>query len=278
MPDDPIDAISNGKRRTGPAGKSRTYVWAPGEAPRRAFWQRPVLIGLPLLLLAFAGVSYGLAVMLRPAPEAAAVLQPDPLAALPPGLRDTLTRPETEMPAKMTLVFSGQPQALCDQLDAIGLKNNGWRRAPFHQDRYQCASETLALTSPGRGYGPATLFFLLRGPDQNSIDYLRLKLVVEGLEQVKAGQEAVRLVIGELSDRYGWAVPETFLAAVDAFKPLEVTDRGVRLVSQPEDPDLTGDPKASQRLNIVIDFSEPELIRPAERFKPEPWQKPKPNG
>jgi hypothetical protein len=38
----------------------------------------------------------------------------------------------------------------------------------------------------------------------------------------------------------------------------------------PEDPKLTGDPLANQRLNIILDFGEPDLIRPADRFEKAP--------
>ena len=88
--------------------------------------------------------------------------------------------------------------------------------------------------------------------------------------QLDIGQNAARLVIGALSDRYSWAVPEKFLKAIAAFKPLEMEDRGVRLSVAPEDPNLTGDASAVQRMNIMINFGEPDFIRPADEFRQAP--------
>lgn len=77
-------------------------------------------------------------------------------------------------------------------------------------------------------------------PIGKSIDYLRLKLVVEDPRQMQIGLDAVWLVIDALSLRYGWTVPEVFREAVSGFRQLETTHRGVRLSVSPEDPNLTG--------------------------------------
>ncbi|MTI42827.1 hypothetical protein E1178_04315 [Roseibium hamelinense] len=238
-------------------------------------WRKSALISLPLVLLALAAAGYGIAVSVWQPP---AVPDPpraaDPLATLDPGLRTELTQPTPVLPARLRLTFTGEPQALCDQLKELGLENRGWQRAPFQRGRWQCASDLVQLTTPSVDFGPSTLFFLLRGPDETSIDYLRLKLVVEDPAQKPIGIEAVNLVITELSARYAWAVPDALLQAVSQFQALEMEDRGVRLRVAPEDPELTGDPLASQRLNIVLDFSEPELIRPASGFEKPVGQRP----
>ncbi|GGB41513.1 hypothetical protein GCM10011316_11820 [Roseibium aquae] len=227
-----------------------------------------MLVSLPLVLLvaAFAGLGLSRLLPVSPPQDTASPAGPDPLAALPASLRRMLTNPEPVMPARLTLTFTGRPADLCDQLNALGMTNSGWRGAPLMMGRYQCASELITLTTPSVDYGPSTLFFLLRGRQDDRIDYLRLKLVVDDPAHKPVGVDAVELVIGALSDRYGWAVPNVFWRAVAEFEPLELIDRGVRLSVAPEDPDLTGDPKADRRLNIVLDFSEPDLIRPADTF------------
>jgi len=194
----------------------------------------------------------------------------DPLVALQEGTRDVLLAPSPELAAELKRSFLGMPDALCDELGAIGLTNPGWRRAPFTKNRWQCASDLVELTTPSVDYGSTTLFFLLRGPSEDKIDYLRLKLVVEDPRQKQIGLDAVWLVIDALAGRYGWTVPDAFREAVAQFKRLETTHRGVQLSVAPEDPKLTDDPLARRRMNIIMNFGEPDLIRPADRFEQAP--------
>jgi len=251
-----------------------------GKAGRPKSWvsdrRKLVFLVLPLLLVCLAAVAALVVTGRRepaPPPVAAKAVPPDPLAGFPERVRQELLAPEARVPATLKLTFTGRPEDLCRELAALGMDNNGWRRAPFARDRWQCASDLVALTTPSVDYGPATLFFLLRGPDAETVDYLRLKLNVEDPKQMGIGQDAARLVIGALSDRYAWAVPDKVLEAIARFEPLEITDRGVRLSVAPEDPDLTGDPAARQRLNIIIDFGKPDLIRPAREFERPPQKR-----
>jgi hypothetical protein len=197
-------------------------------------------------------------------------LLPDPLSPLEQPARQALLSPRPELAAELKRVFLGRPDQLCDELRALGLANPGWQPAPFRSDRWQCASDLVPVTTPSVDYGSTTLFFLLRGPSEDRIDYLRLKLVVEDPRQKEIGLDAVWLVIDALATRYGWTVPEGFRDAVAGFRKLETTHHGVRLSVAPEDPNLTGDPLAGQRLNIFMDFGEPDLIRPADGFRPAP--------
>ncbi|MEJ8474060.1 DUF6030 family protein [Roseibium algae] len=239
-----------------------------GGLPNASDWRRALLFGLPMVVLGFAGlvVARHYAEVQEPKQPQGTGL-PDPLAGYSAELRKDLTSQALEVPGRLKLTFQGQPQELCDELAEVGLPNAGWRRAAFNGGRWQCASDVVPLTTPSVDYGPATLFFLLRGPSENQIDYLRLKLNVEDPRQMEHGEETVRSVIAALSDRYSWAVPERFLQAITQFKALEMTDRGVRLSVAPEDPELTGDPFAVRRLNIILNFGEPDLIRPADGFQ-----------
>ncbi|WP_346898299.1 DUF6030 family protein [uncultured Roseibium sp.] len=237
-----------------------------------AHHRKVIFYVLPLLIcVAAAAVLFvnGRRAVEPPPVEKKASL-PDPLAGYPEKVKQELLAPEARVPATLKLTFTGNPADLCGELAALGLENNGWRRAAFSGDRWQCNSDLVDLTTPSVDYGPSTLFFLMRGPDEETVDYLRLKLNVEDPKQMEIGQEAARLVIGALSDRYAWAVPDKVLEAIAHFKALEMTDRGVRLSVAPEDPDLTGDPTARQRLNIIIDFGKPDLIRSAKEFEPQP--------
>lgn len=227
---------------------------------------------LALLAAGFAGGGLILHVAQQSNEDSAqsSPLVPDPLSSLQAPAKEVLLAPEPELSAELKRSFLGQPDQLCDELRSLGLGNPGWRRAPFSADRWQCASDLVPLTTPSVDYGSTTLFFLLRGPSENRIDYLRLKLVVEDPRQMQIGLDAVWLVIDALAVRYGWTVPEVFREAVSGFRQLETTHRGVRLSVAPEDPNLTGDPLASQRLNIILDFGEPDLIRPADRFEKAP--------
>jgi hypothetical protein len=223
-------------------------------------------------VLLIAGVAAGAAVWhFRNVPEASQAADmpalPDPLLPLPDATRTALLNPKPELAAELKRTFLGRPDALCEELGRLGLDNPGWKKAPFHKDRWQCASDLVPLTTPSVDYGSTTLFFLLRGPSEDKIDYLRLKLVVEDPKQKQIGLEAVWLVIDALAGRYGWTVPEGFREAISGFGKLETIHRGVRLSVAPEDPNLTGDPLASRRLNIMLDFGEPDLIRPADRFQ-----------
>lgn len=198
------------------------------------------------------------------------VVYEDPLSALDAPVREVLLNPTPELAARLKRSFLGKPDQLCAELKAIGLENPGWRKAPFQRNRWQCASELLSITTPSVDFGATTLFFLLRGPSESKIDYLRLKLVVEDARQKELGLEAVWLVINALAGRYGWTVPDEFRAAISDFRQLETMHLGVRLSVAPEDPNLTGDPLAGQRLNIIMDFGEPDLIRPADSFEKAP--------
>jgi hypothetical protein len=186
------------------------------------------------------------------------------------GAKTALLSQSPELDAKLKRGFLGKPDQLCAELHALGLENKGWIKAPFQRGRWQCASDLVPLTTPSVDFGSTTLFFLLRGPSEEKIDYLRLKLAVEDARQKEIGQEAVWLVIDALAARYGWTVPDSFRQAIADFRHLETTYRGVQLSVAPEDPNLTGDPLANQRLNIILNFGEPDLIRPADRFEVAP--------
>jgi len=259
--EDPRPARPRVKWEAGPPAK------LPHER-QQADWRGRLLVSLPLVLLVLALAGIGLSRMLPAAnPETrVAPRGPDPLSRYPADLRSALTGPQPVLPARLTLTFTGHPEDLCAQLNDLGMTNSGWQGAFLMPGLFQCASELIDVTTPSVDYGSSTLFFLLRGPQENRIDYLRLKLVVDDPAQKTIGVDAVKLVIGALSDRYSWAVPDVFWQAIEEFAPLELMDRGVRLSVAPEDPELTGDPKADQRLNIILDFSEPELIRPANTF------------
>lgn len=245
----------------------------PGEGGRRAgvtsyyFWGALAFVGA-----AAAIVSVGLQVWPDGRTEAVDenTFGPDPLMALQPVVREALLAPSPELSAELKRGFLGKPDALCDELGALGLANRGWRRAPFQKRRWQCASDLVALTTPSVDYGSTTLFFLLRGPSEDKVDYLRLKLVVEDPRQKQIGLDAVWLVIDALAGRYGWTVPDAFREAVAGFERLETRHHGVQLSVAPEDPSLTDDPLASGRLNIIMNFGEPDLIRPADRFEQSP--------
>lgn len=258
--------LKPGPKLAGRFGDSRS--WLPDR-------RKTLFYGLPLLICV-AAVAVLFAIGRRepaPPPVEKKASLPDPLAGYPEKVKRELLAPEARVPATLKLTFTGKPEDLCKELAALGLENNGWRRAAFSGDRWQCNSDLVALTTPSVDYGPATLFFLMRGPDAETVDYLRLKLNVEDPKQMKIGQDAVRLVIRALSDRYAWAVPDKVLDAIAHFKRLEMTDRGVRLSVAPEDPDLTGDPAARQRLNIIIDFGKPDLIRAAKEFERPPQKR-----
>lgn len=203
-------------------------------------------------------------------PDEGAPEYADPLVKLEPTARNVLLNPTPELAARLKRSFLGQPDELCAELNSLGLENPGWAKAPFQKERWQCASDLVAITTPSVDFGATTLFFLLRGPSENKIDYLRLKLVVEDVRHKKLGLEAVWLVVDALAGRYGWTVPSEFRNAIAGFEKLETTHRGVRLSVSPEDPKLTGDPLADQRLNIILDFGEPDLIRPADSFRQAP--------
>ncbi|MEP0233407.1 DUF6030 family protein [Roseibium sp.] len=256
-----------------PAGARRKTPQAVGSVsgeglPRQTDWARVLLMALPLMLLGLAAIAILSSSQLVQSPDSDAVAPaPDPLAGFPPDTQDSLIAPDIQVPARLKLTFLGKPEELCAELTEIGLPNGGWTRAPFRQGRWQCVSDVVPLTTPSVDFGPATLFFLLRGGAEDRVDYLRLKLNVEDPRQMKYGEATVRAVIGALSDRYSWAVPERFLQAISDFEALEMTDRGVRLSVAPEDPNLTGDAAASQRLNIILNFGEPDLIRPADGFQ-----------
>jgi uncharacterized protein DUF6030 len=194
----------------------------------------------------------------------------DPLLSLDSSAKNVLLNPSPELGARLKRSFLGQPDELCAELNSLGLENHGWKKAPFQRERWQCASDLVSITTPSVDFGATTLFFLLRGPSATKIDYLRLKLVVEDARQIQLGLESVWLVIDALAGRYGWTVPDNFREAISSFSKLETSHRGVRLSVAPEDPNLTGDPLADQRLNIILDFGEPDLIRPADSFKQAP--------
>lgn len=244
------------RRSAGGTRVTSLYVWGA--------------LALVATVVAISGAVVHLRKAALTAEELSRPLAADPLAPLSEPTRVELLDPAPELGAELKRVFLGKPDDLCAELGALGLENRGWRRAPFRATRWQCASDLVPLTTPSVDFGGTTLFFLLRGPSADKVDYLRLKLVVEDPRQKALGLDAVWLVIDALARRYGWTVPENFRAAVDGFAKLETLHHGVQLSVAPEDPALTGDPLASGRLNIIMNFGEPDLIRPADRFRKAP--------
>ncbi|ADZ71304.1 hypothetical protein SL003B_2880 [Polymorphum gilvum SL003B-26A1] len=239
-----------------------------------------LLIGLPLaFLMVVAGLlagsmtdwRFGLA---SPPADAPPPPPPDPLAALPEQLKARLTAPAPEVPAILKLSFSGSPHDLCVELAILGLPNKGWHPDPYHVGHWQCSSELVEIGPSTVDGGPTTMFFLLRGRDEATADHLRLKLNGANIDTFGTGRKMMVDVLQALSRRYAWAIPGRFLDAIATPQRLEMTDRGVRLSVAPEDPNLTGDPSANRRINVIVDFGEPDLIRPARGFEHNDGRKP----
>ncbi|NBN78424.1 hypothetical protein GWI72_09110 [Microvirga tunisiensis] len=244
----------------------------PGRA-RRWDLRKVVLASVPVAILAgAAGLAGGLATDWQfarvppsaPAAAPAAVL-PDPLAPLPGDLQARLTAPVPELPAALKLTFAGSPGDLCAELAMLGLPNSGWTVAPFRPDRWQCSSDLVSVGAPDVDREPTTLFFLLRGTAER-VDYLRLKLNAANPRTAAEGRSMARKVLDALSRRYAWEFPPAVLRAISDMRGLELTERGVRFEVATEDPGLTGDPLARDRLNVIIEFSPPDHIRPT-RFE-----------
>jgi|GEM_PF-3402484 len=296
------DGAPGSERRAAPRSKGPHWAGEETDSPAGTGWnsaaaggprqpQKPFVTPYYVwgtLALLMAGFALGVLLWqyrqtLLPEAEVNRPLLGDPLSPLEEHARSELLKPAPELGAELKRSFLGKPEALCAELRSLGLENPGWKKAPFQTGRWQCASDLVPLTTPSVDFGSTTLFFLLRGPSEDKIDYLRLKLVVEDPKQKQIGLDAVWLVIDALAGRYGWTVPDSFRAAISDFRFLETIHRGVRLSVAPEDPKLTDDPLANQRLNIVLDFSEPDLIRPADRFEKAPplesgWSAPASGG
>ncbi|WP_439529672.1 DUF6030 family protein [Pannonibacter sp.] len=258
----------------------RKLIWGdaappePEPAPRRKHsWdvRRLVLLGVPpLILLGTAVVALGVYTDWRfafaPAQlHAPLALPDDPLAPLPGDVQALLVAPEPELPAALKLSFVGLPTELCIELALLGLPNTGWSAAPFQSDRWQCSSELVPVGAEDGNSEPTTLFFLMRGT-VDRVDYLRLKLNAANPATASEGRALARQVLDSLSRRYAWEFPAPVLRAISNMRSIDVTERGVRFRVSPEDPNLTGDPAARDRLNVIIEFSPPDHIRPA-RFE-----------
>ncbi|WP_106752006.1 DUF6030 family protein [Pannonibacter carbonis] len=258
----------------------RKLIWGdaappePDPAPRRKRrWdvRRLVLLGLPpLILLGTAVVALGVYTDWRFAFATAQLHTPlalpdDPLAPLPGNVQALLVAPEPELPAALKLSFIGLPTELCIELALLGLPNTGWSAAPFQTDRWQCSSELVPVGAQDGSSEPTTLFFLMRGT-VDRVDFLRLKLNAANPRTASEGLALARKVLDSLSRRYAWEFPTPVLRAISNMRSIDVTERGVRFRVSPEDPNLTGDLSARDRLNVIIEFSPPDHIRPA-RFE-----------
>jgi len=237
--------------------------------------QRLALIGLPVLMVLAAGLAVvsmveELQFWRSTEPEIKEVSAPDPLSQFTQEVRQRLTGVTAEVPARMKVIFAGKPTDLCGELSALGLPNSGWQAAPFHRDRWQCASDLVSFGEATIDFDPATVFFLLRGASEDRVDYLRLKLNGKNPTGAADAQEMVQDVLLALSRRYSWDVPESFLTAISEYAPFYMMERGVHLTVAPENPELSGDPLADRLLNIVVDFGEPDLIRPSVGFEQDP--------
>lgn len=258
----------------------RKLIWGDAAPPepevqprRRRRWtaRRLVLAGLPLVILSGVAVlAAGVATDWRfrpaePLPPPPVALPADPLAPLPGDVQARLIAPEPELPAALKLSFSGSPADLCAELAGLGLPNTGWSAAPFQTDRWQCSSDLVAVGTPDVDSEPTTLFFLMRGTSDR-VDYLRLKLNAANPRTDAEGRSMARKVLDALSKRYAWEFPQPVLRAISDMRPVDISERGVRFRVSPEDPNLTGDAAARYRLNVIIEFSPPDHIRPA-RFE-----------
>lgn len=285
-----FDTLSSSLRAATRLAKRR-QIWGDGDlavrhhdiskqkkADDRVFRQNPqhlALIGLPILMviaasLAFFSMIEELQFWRSTEPEAVEVAPQDPLSDFTHEVRQRLTGVTAEVPARMKVIFAGKPADLCNELAALGLPNSGWQAAPFHKGRWQCASDLVSFGEATIDFDPATVFFLLRGGSENRVDYLRLKLNGKNPTGAADAQEMVQDVLLALSRRYSWDVPEAFLTAISEYAPFYMMERGVHLTVAPENPELSGDPLADRLLNIVVDFGEPDLIRPSVGFEKDP--------
>ncbi|MBO0345096.1 hypothetical protein J0X15_07690 [Roseibium sp. CAU 1637] len=191
---------------------------------------------------------------------------PDPLAHISQTARARLLDRDLELPIHFIQSMLADPEAICALLDDVGLETNDWQKAPFYDTLWQCASETVSLSTASVDFGKATLFVLVRGRRQGEVRSIRLKLNVPDPNLWPFGLENLQVVLGRLESQYSLVPPDGFAEAVVGFQRYEAEQRGVKFAILPEDPELAGDDQASRRLNLLFQFPEVPTILPADGF------------
>lgn len=96
--------------------------------------------------------------------------------------------------------------AFCAALNEAGLPNEGWLASPFDGNTHECLSETF--------YGPepvddtavrASVFVIVKGSEDGSIDSIRMKLVAPDGEPGAQARDALLKGVELLIARTGWS-------------------------------------------------------------------------
>jgi len=199
-------------------------------------------------------------------------LPPDPLGALAPEPRARLLAPALDRPATFKRTYGGHPKDLCAAIDRLGVPMSDWKPDPFVAGFWYCASDLVRIGREAPDGRRSTLFVNLRGPAEEALTTVRLKLSGDNPASAEAARAALLRVLDAIGGRYGWPWPDALEQAVRAGQAIDLNAFGLRMRVLPEDPVLTGDAADLPRLNVILNFPSVDLVAPAELFAPFAWE------
>ncbi|WP_349360169.1 DUF6030 family protein [Stappia sp.] len=237
--------------------------------------------GLALIAVAVAVLVAALvaARIVGPAPvpetdlaQPPAGLPPDPLGALAPEPRARLLAPALDRSATFKRTYGGHPKDLCAAIDRLGVPMSDWKPDPFVAGFWYCASDLVRIGREAPDGRRSTLFVNLRGPAEEALTSVRLKLSGDNPASAEAARAALLRVLDAIGRRYGWPWPDDLEQAVRAGQAIDLNSFGLRMRVLPEDPELTSDAAGLPRLNVILNFPGVDLVAPAELFAPFSWE------
>ena len=118
------------------------------------------------------------------------------------------------------------PDDLCHRWPVAISRPTG--SSPLQRQKSECTSltEGVAENDPEARY---RLFTIARGPSDDRIDDVRIKLSADSPEGVSAGALALRARFASLYGRLGWPVPDALSEAIVGLEPVRADDHGTDL-------------------------------------------------
>lgn len=194
----------------------------------------------------------------------------DPFADIPDDMRAALVAAEENGGQSFRFRPRAAPSAVCEAMADAGLANAGWLPAG---GEWECASDLVPIAGaavpvpdegPGNGSGesaprPSTLYFTARGPAEDRIGVVRLKLNLDDPSAAATGRQMLADTLGRLSRLLAWSPSAAVGEAVAGHRKLSVFDRGIAVEVHPESGEV-------ERLNVVLILESPARPLPADRF------------
>ena len=121
-----------------------------------------------------------------------------------------------------------EAHTLCSEFEKAGLIDRSWSPGLFSKSVFECSAERT-IESPTPGGRPSSFFLIVKGPEKGPLTSMRVKLVIERIEDRQALVTLSTRAIGRVVDLTGFREFATAPMDILSLTPFSIITSGVSL-------------------------------------------------